>query len=86
MTSHNCNKEGEIATMAEQIRNIEKKVDTIDIKLDNLPERMKEVFVSKVEFEKRISDLLLLKKIVFGAIGLILTAFLLYIISLAFKG
>lgn len=38
MVTHKCNKEGEIATMAEKINNIEKKLDTIDKKLDNLPE------------------------------------------------
>jgi len=33
MVTHKCNKEGEIATMAEKINNIDKKVDRIETKL-----------------------------------------------------
>ena len=38
MATHKCNKEAEIATMAEKINNIEKKIDTIDSKLDKVIE------------------------------------------------
>jgi len=55
MVIHKCNKEGEIATMAEKINNIEKKLDSIDKKLDNLPEMFNNKYAT-IESVENLKD------------------------------
>jgi hypothetical protein len=51
MVIHKCNKEGEIATMAEKINNIERKVDGIDLKLDKFINKADNTYATKTELQ-----------------------------------
>lgn len=51
MGSIKCNKEAELATMAEKINNIESKVDKIDGKLDKFIEKSDETYATKNELK-----------------------------------
>ncbi len=68
--------------MAEKIKHIETKINSIDDKIDKLPEHLAHMFVSKVEFESTKIDVDYMKKVVFGAIGVILTTVLLALVYL----
>ena len=68
--------------MAQEIKTISTKVELIETKIDSLPEKMKEVFVSKLEFESHKVTLELLQKIVYGTVALILTLVLTALIAL----
>jgi len=87
--THHCSEKDTIdglkmsnATMTEKIINIEKKLDSVDSKIDKLPQQLAHVFVSKVEYESTLIDVNYLKKIVFGTIGIILVAVLMAFIYL----
>jgi len=51
MVTHKCNKEGEIATMAEKINYIEKKVDSIETKLDKFISTADNKYATKSELQ-----------------------------------
>ena len=51
MVIHKCNKEGEIATMAEKINNIETKVAGIDLKLDKFINKADNTYATKTELQ-----------------------------------
>jgi hypothetical protein len=51
MVIHKCNKEGEIATMAEKINYIEKKVDSIETKLDKFISTADNKYATKSELQ-----------------------------------
>ena len=70
------------ATMAEKLNNIDIKVDGLVKDLKNLPENLEKVFVSKVEFETEKQQNKLARKVVFGAVGLILTSVLIALLAL----
>ena len=88
MVAHKCTEKENInnlqihnATMAEQIKDINSKVNTIDKKIDDLPAKMEKIFVSKIEFESHKTNLLIMQRILYGMVGLVLTAIIIALIK-----
>jgi len=51
MATHKCTKEGELATMAQQIKNIDDRTNRIETKLDKFIETADDKYASKKEFD-----------------------------------